>query len=300
MIIEKIMEYKERELHQAPIHTNRASSLGHPCTRYLTYERMSWKEKALIPPRLRLTFDIGNDIERRIKRDLEDAGFELIEQQRSYSWPKYQITGHIDFKVLIEGKAYPVECKSMAPYTFAKINSVEDMLNAKYHYLRGYPAQITLYLLLDEKERGLFILKDKSSGAMKEIWVDLDYDLGESLLKKAETVNAHVTAGTLPDRIEYDDNVCGECGYAHICLPAVNRKELEIIDSAELVMMLERRAELAPTAKEYKELDDEIKEQVKGKDKLMVGDWLITGKTVARKGYEVKEAEYWQTSIKHI
>jgi len=300
MLVEKILAHKEAENHQAPVNANRASSLGHPCVRYLTYERVNWQDKAMLPPRVRLIFDIGNDIERRIKRDLEDAGFELIEQQRSYSWPEYQITGHIDFKVLIEGKAYPVECKSMAPYTFAKINSVEDMLNAKYHYLRGYPAQITLYLLLDEKERGLFILKDKSSGAMKEIWVDLDYDLGESLLKKAETVNAHVTAGTLPDRIEYDDNVCGECGYAHICLPAVNRKELEIIDSAELVMMLERRAELAPTAKEYKELDDEIKEQVKGKDKLMVGDWLITGKTVARKGYEVKEAEYWQTSIKHI
>ena len=151
---------------------------------------------------------------------------------------------------------------------------------------------------MKEREEGVWIFKNKVNGQMKEIWYKLDYALGEEALKRAEAINAHVTASTNADPIEWDESICGECPFLHICLPDVDRTPLEIIDSVELTMMLNRRAELYPMSKEYEEIDKEVKETVKGKEKLLIGDWLITGKKMHRKAYEVKESDYWQVSIK--
>jgi CRISPR/Cas system-associated exonuclease Cas4 (RecB family) len=292
MIVDKVIEYKQSQIRQYPVNSNRASQLGHPCTRFLVFERTRWQEKILIDARLQMVFDIGNDIESRVMRDLVDAGFQVIEQQRSYSWPEYQITAHLDAKVIIDGKVYPIEVKSMSPYVFQKVNTVDDMKQSKYHYMRGYPAQITLYLLLDNKEQGYFILKNKSTGEMKEILVTLDYELGENLLMKADIVNMHVRRGTIPNPIEWDDYTCAECGYLHICMPDRIGQEVQVIDDAELLELLNKRAELAPIAKEFAEVDSQVKDAVRNRDKLMIGDWFITGKTVKK-----KDTEYWLPKI---
>jgi CRISPR/Cas system-associated exonuclease Cas4 (RecB family) len=306
MIVEKVYEYKKSQIKQYPVNANRASSLGHPCTRYLVFDRTRWEEKTLHDERLQMVFDLGNDIEDRVLKDLKEAGLQIIEQQRSFSWPEHQITGHIDAKALIDGKAYPLEIKSMSPFAFDKVNSIQDMLKSKYAYMRAYPGQMMLYLLMDNKERGFFILKNKVSGAMKEIPVDLDYGIGESLLQKAEAINTHVANKTLPDPIEYDENVCSDCGYNHICLPERIGKEVEIIDNEELEGLLRRYEELKPSSKEYDEVDKRISEIVNGKEKLLVGNYFITGSWRKTTKYNVppdvktqyaEESKYWVKKI---
>lgn len=310
MIVERVYEHKREQIKQYPVNANRASSLGHPCTRYLVFERTKWQEKTLHNERLQMVFDIGNDTEDRVMKDLKEAGFQVIEQQRSFQWPEYQITGHIDCKLLIgengNGKAYPVEVKSMSPFAFEKVNSVQDMLKSKYAYMRAYPGQMTLYLLMDNKERGFFLLKNKVTGAMKEIPVDLDYALGESLLKKAEAINAHVASKTLPDPIEYDENVCSGCGYVHICTPDRIGKEVEVIDNEELEGLLKRYEELKPSTKEYDEVDKRISEIVNGREKVLVGNYFITGSWRKTTKYNVpadvktqyaEESKYWVKKI---
>jgi CRISPR/Cas system-associated exonuclease Cas4 (RecB family) len=293
MLVERILDHKAASITQYPVHTNRASNLGHPCTRYLVFERTKWEEKTLHGPGLQMVFDLGNDIEDRVMKDLRDAGVSVIEQQRSFSWREHQITGHIDAKVMIDGTVYPIEVKSMSPFAFEKVNEVQDMHNSKYHYMRSYPAQMTLYLLMDNKDVGFFLLKNKVSGAMKEIRVDLDYDLGESLLKKADTINAHVASNTVPGPIEWDDNICSECGYLHICTPDRIGKEIQMVDDAELEAMLSRRESLLAAHKEYESIDRELKDAVKERDKLLVGNWLITGKWQERGEYSVKATKFW-------
>jgi CRISPR/Cas system-associated exonuclease Cas4 (RecB family) len=309
MIVEKVYEHKRSLIKGYPVHTNRASQLGHPCTRFLVFDRTRWEEKTLHDERLQMIFDLGNDCEARVLRDLTDAGLEIIEQQRAFEWKDYQITGHIDAKALIDGKAYPLEVKSMSPFAYDKVNSVEDMLKSKYAYMRAYPGQMTLYLLMDNKERGFFLCKNKVSGAMKEIPVDLDYELGESLLKKAEAINAHVAAGTLPDPIEYDENVCSECGYNHICVPDRMGKEVEIVDDNELAELLAEWERLKPFSKEYDEVDKRISEIVNGREKLLVGNWYISGSWRKRTGYNVpddikkqyaQESQYWVKKIQKV
>jgi CRISPR/Cas system-associated exonuclease Cas4 (RecB family) len=309
MIVEKVYEHKKSQIQQWPVNSNRASSLGHPCTRYLVYERTRWQEKTLHDARLQMIFDQGNDTEERVLKDIKEAGLTVIEQQRAFSWPEYQITGHIDAKVTVDGVVYPIEVKSMSPFSYDKTNSVEDMLNSKYAYMRAYPGQMTLYLLMDNKEKWFFICKNKATGAMKEIPVTLDYELGESLLKKAEAINLHVAQKTIPEPIEYDENVCSDCGYNHICSPDRVGKEVDVVDDDELAGLLETYARLKPIAKEYDEVDKRIGEIVNGRDKLLIGDWFVTGNWRESTRYNVpadlkkqyaEKSRYWVKKIQKV
>jgi hypothetical protein len=287
MIVEKILEAKQKKIKQWPVMANRASELGHECLRYLVLNRTRWQEKSLHDARLQMIFDIGRMVENLVAQDLREAGFTIVEQQRPFSWQKYQITGSIDFKLAIDGQVYPCEVKSAAPNAFNSVNSVNDMLHHKWAYMRRYPAQLTLYLLLDNKERGLFLFKNKSSGEMKEIWMNLDMDFAESLIQKAEKVNWYVANGGLPDPIDYAEDICGECPFIHICLPDRIGKEVEVTDDGELLGLVTRYMELKPGAKEFDDVNDRINKLVEGREKILVGDYFIQGKYIERAIYNV-------------
>ena len=306
MIVEKVLEAKARKIKQWPVNSNRASELGHECLKYLVLNRTRWEEKTLHNAKLQMIFDMGKMVEESVMQDLREAGFVIVEQQRPFSWAKYQITGSIDCKVAIDGKTYPVEIKSAAPFSFNSINSIEDMKRHKWHYMRKYPAQLTLYLLMDGKDRGLFIFKNKSTGELKEIFLDLDYDFAESLIKKAEAINKHVAEGTLPEPMEYSEEICTDCPFVHLCLPDRIGKEVEIVEDGRLLELLNRYAELKPVAKEYEDVDSQIKKLVEGREKIIVGNFFIEGKWVDRKVYniptEIKNqyetiSRYWKKQI---
>jgi CRISPR/Cas system-associated exonuclease Cas4 (RecB family) len=250
---------------------------------------------------------MGNEIEEIVLKELAEAGIKILEQQRSFEWKEYQITGHIDGKVLFGDQIFPMEIKSCSPFVFKAINSINDLKNGKYGYLRKYPVQLNLYLLMDNKEKGVFLFKDKTSGQFKEIWMDIDYALGEETLKRAEAINTHLAAGTMPEPIN-DDMWCEGCPFAHICLPEHIGKEVEI-DTTNLSEMLDRLEELKPIVKEYEEIDDQVKETVKGREKILAGNWFVTGKYYDRKSYDVpaeiksqyeKVTQYWKTAIKKV
>jgi CRISPR/Cas system-associated exonuclease Cas4 (RecB family) len=306
VFIEKVMDHKQKNMEQWPIVSNRASECGHPCERYLVFNRTRSQEKTLPSVTLQLVFDLGNDIEKRVLRDLEEAGVAIKEQQRGFEWKEYQITGSIDAKIIDDGYVYPLEIKSCSPFVFNKIDTIEDLKKGKYLYLRKYPTQLNLYLLMSEKEKGLFIFKNKVNGQMKEIWMDLDYELGEETLQKIERVNTHVASGTLPEPIEWDDNVCSECGYIHVCNPIRTGKEVEILDDEEMLELLIKRESLQAYAKEFEEIDGVLKERLEGRDKLLIGDYYITGSWRKTTRYEVPkdikdqyktESQYWVRKI---
>ncbi len=296
MIVEKILESKARKIKQYPVNSNRASDLGIPCVRYHVLNRTRWQEKALHDVGLQMIFDMGNEIEEIVLRELAEAGVKVIEQQRSFSWPEYGITGHIDGQVLIGGEAVPMEIKSCSPFVFKAINTIDDLKNGKYAYLRKYPCQLNLYLLMDGKERGIFLFKDKVSGAIKEIPMEIDYDLGEQALKRAEETNAHIAAGTLPDPI--NDNLwCDGCAYAHVCLPDHAGTEVEI-DTGDLATILDRMEVLKEAKREYEELDAQVKAKTEGREKILAGNWFIVGKWQERKGFTVAASRIWRRTIR--
>lgn len=307
MIVERIMTAKESKIQVYPVHANRASELGHECMRYLVYNRTRWSDKLPHDARLQLIFDIGNTLESMVISDLMEAGFVVTEQQRPFSWDKYNITGRVDCKILTADKVYPCEIKSSAPNVFNSINTIDDMRNHKYHYMRKYPAQLTLYMLMSSQDLGVFIFKNKSTGELKEIWMELDYVFAESLIQKAETINDYIKRGELPDQIEYDDNICGQCAFEHICTPDRIGTEVDIDDNENLIELVDRWNALKPTAKEFEDVDKALTKMVLGREKVLAGDFYIEGKWQTRKSYnipdevkasyEVEPTPYWKKKV---
>jgi len=285
-IIKQIDAYKASKLKIYPCHSNRASALGDECERKLTYMRTSWDKQLMPDTDLQYIFDEGNNQEKMLMNDLRESGIEITEQQRPFNWPEYQISGMIDGNISNETGKYPLEIKSMSPYIWQSINSAEDL--KKYPWTKKYVAQMVLYLLMGNCEMGIFLFKNKSTGKIKQLNINLhDYlDLGESLLQRAKRINEHIKIGTYPDKINVF-KACSDCPFRHLCLPEIlSNGGIEFIDNAELEKNLTHREKLQEEAKEYKNLDEQIKEELKRymQDKTIIscGKWTIEKKVNAK------------------
>ena len=285
MIIEKINQYLQSQIKQYPCHTNRASEIGHPCERYLVFNRTRWREKEMHDVSLEYIFREGREQEKSVLRLMAEAGFDVVEQQRPFDWKEYQITGSIDGKVLIDGEALPLEIKSCAPWIWDKINTLDDLLNAKYDHLRKYPAQLSIYMLCDNKDKAIFIFKNKSTGHLKELLMHLDLDYAEGLIQKAERVNLAVAEKRTPDPIDWCET-CDRCGYRAICLNDCVREELEIIVDQEMEDNILGWFLFKGDHQKWLEYDEYRKEKFRGISKLVCGDFLITGKKIGENGWK--------------
>jgi CRISPR/Cas system-associated exonuclease Cas4 (RecB family) len=262
------------------------------CLRRGVYERTHWEQKELYDAKLQLIFDEGHNQEASILRDFAEAGINIIEQQTPYEWKEHQITGHVDGKYVEDGVAYPIEIKSMSPHIFSTVNSFEDF--KKKPWTRSYMAQITIYMLMQGIDKAIFILKNKSTGELKQITVDLDYVLGEACLKTAEAINGHIKARTLPDRIK-DIDKCSECPFKTLCLPDVSwGTPLKICDDPEFQKKLETYLSLEAQSKANEKLYETIRERAaasadeKGNLNILVGPYNLTGKKDARGAFRLK------------
>lgn len=292
MIIEKIYEKKARKIKKMPCRSNRASELGHECLRYLVYTRTHWEEKLLHDIKLQLIFDEGNLQEEVVLQDLKDAGFKVYGQQSGFEIKDLEITGHMDCVIEIDYVLYPCEVKSMSPHIFEKVSKLEDFFNPRYPWLHKYPGQLMLYMLAKDIDRGVFLLKNKSTGELKEIWVDLDWDMADELFEKARQVNEHISRGSLPDRLEVLDP-CQRCHFRHICLPEKDFGPGVIIeDHPAIEMMLERLGELQGAKEEYDDIERKLKNLLEGKEAI-IGRWFISGNWIERGSYKVDATRYW-------
>lgn len=287
-IVSAVEAHVEKQTKVYPCHVNRASGIGHPCERKLVYDRLNWQEAIKPDVGLQLIFNEGNLQEQAVIRLLQDSGFSVVESQRSFTWDKYKITGHIDGMLRIEGEDYPLEVKSASPFAFDKINSLEDIRASKFHYMRRYYDQMQIYLLLSNKSLGVIIFKNKVSGRLKAITISLDYEYAEKLIQKSERINALVEKKEYPERIE-DRDVCQDCPYRHICLPDETWEGAELVNDGELEALIARRQALSQSAADFEEVNDQLKAQWKErKDGVyLVGKFAVTLKRQKRTKYVV-------------
>jgi len=316
MIGEKVREGIVKKHKEFPVKSNRASALGNECLRYLYYMRTAHTDKELPDPGLLEIFREGDDQERTTVRLLQEFGdYDLIEQWRELTMPEYNITGHIDGKILpinrsdpnwpvkdANGQALPVpaEIKSMSPHIWASIGSLDDMRNSQYPWVRGYLTQLNLYLEADHQELGVFLLKDKTAARIKDIWMPKEPAIVSEALSKARAIEEAIVVKVAPDRAE--GGQCRRCGFLTTCMPSiVNPNAGEIIESAELLELLERRHGLEAAGREFEQVDRLIKKMLEGQERMLVcGDYVISGQRVERKEYTVAGGSYWRRSIDFI
>jgi CRISPR/Cas system-associated exonuclease Cas4 (RecB family) len=239
MIVEKIDSSKEAKICLYPTHANRASCLGHPCTRYLVYKRTKWDEQIPHNVGLQYIFDLGNEFEKIALQELAQAGFSIIEQQRTLAYKDANITGHIDGLIQIDGELYPIDIKSIHPFLFDKINTIHDIINSKYWHIKGYYTQMQLYLFMNKKDKGYLLFKNKTTGRYKEIEVLYDQKHIDETIKKAKAIERHIESNTLPDTIAWSTE-CERCPFKHLCENTTSYDGLSFIDDSELEQMINR------------------------------------------------------------
>lgn len=298
-IPEAIDACKAQKIKIYPCHTNRASSAGQECVRRLVYERTAWDKKLLHDVGLQYIFDEGNRSEEITMKELTEAGIQVFEGQRPFAYEAVNLTGRIDFTITQE--AIPVEAKSINPYDFTTITDYESVKNHKKAHIRGYLAQLMVYLFLKEKDNGILLFRDKNSGRYKQVNVSLDYAVVEEVLKKFEAVNKHIADKTLPDKIQ-DLTICKTCPFRAHCLPDVSFGDgVQIVSDVYLEQLIEKRQSAEQAAGEYDGYDKEVKELLKkranGKEAhYVIGSWEAEVK-VQKNGTRVNISRLGEVSV---
>ncbi len=298
----KIFKAKADKITVYPVRNLRASNLGHPCERYLYLLIRHWDEQKPHDVGLQNIFDLGNTLEEHTIKSIKEAGFEVFTPtQRSWKLDVKGgiITGREDIRIKDEnGELLPVEIKGISPFEFDKLNSVDDFLKSKKSYIKGYPAQLFVYMLHFGKEKGFFALTNKLTGETKFIDVPFDYDLGEKYLSKAERIYEALENDEPPEACE-EISFCENCGLAHIC-GECRRTPTDIDLDDELDALINRKNELAPFKKEYDQVDKEIKSKVGEREKIITGEYLIERKGFLKKGFTVPEKMQYRINIKRL
>jgi len=260
------------------------------CDRQMTYAVLDWNKKPAHDGDLQARFDAGNAIEAQVVAELQRLGFKVtlsqmpveIKNRKGEVIARGRVDGFIE---IAHHHAIPFEVKSMNPNIFNGIKDLQDFKGKPW--LRKYIRQLSMYLFGNNVESGLFILTD-GLGRWKVLPLTLDYGEAEAILQRLERVHEAIKTKTYPDRITYDQGICGHCSFAALCLPDLLNKEAALVDNQEIEAKLERRMELKPSAKEYSDLDDEIKETFRGIDKAIVGGkWLVQNVPSQRTTYEL-------------
>ncbi len=266
-----------------------ASSLGYRCERRLVYQRV---DPALAAPpneELSSIFEEGDLHHVQIRKELADLGFEVLENESPFFDERLDIRGHIDGKLKIDGKRYPIELKStmgQGPQT-QEIWARETGLFARYY------AQLMIYMFLTNTTEGLGLFKDKVTGLWTVCAVELDYAFAETLLKRAERVRDAVRMKVLPDRI-LDRSECRGCPFELVCLPGDAPVDpLLIAEDEKLIDDMRAREALRRDAGFFKSLDEKIKERFK----LTKGERFIAGEFIVTKRTTKSGAVYVETEV---
>lgn len=304
-ILENARKFENKRF---PVRSNWASQMGHPCERFLYHNRHDW-EQAIAKDWGGIGIR-GNLIADWFKRYMAERGFKIIHDQLPLSdemAKKYQIGGRIDGRIgwnNIPPMLY--EFKTMMEHEFKRINSYDDFQNSKSDYIRGYPAQLQLYLLSMNEEAGLFILCNPMNLEWKIIPVYLDLTYCEWLLQRADRVNKANDDGTPPARIAYG-KTCERCPYAAICLPDIKNEGFEMVDDEQLKFLLDIRAETKEDHDRYEEADSEAKTMAKayGKDFLVGADWSVqikkrTGTRLDTKALPIEIRSQYEVPIETV
>lgn len=253
MIADEIVERLDAERHdnKAPRDrrdVNYASELGHPCAKKLVHARLDWDKKQPIDLDGMYRIEEGIRADRMIQQDLAEVGFSLSQSQVAFSIPELKIRGRIDGMMplsrialskmprKIQGVAdVPAEVKTIGPMYWDSTRTIEDIRRHRAWWIRGYPSQLNAYLYASNSPFGFFVLK--TFGKRPRILpMLLDYELMDADMMKIRKVNAHVDAGTYPEPIPYDPQICGMCDFAHLCQPLVATELVEVDASQEVIL----------------------------------------------------------------
>jgi len=301
-IQQAIEDAKDAKFRQSRPTSIWASAVGHPCHRCLYHNIADWDNRLPPRPGLQALFDQGHIEEVASKRDIEEAGFQIVRQEEPLvihlKGGKHRtISGKMDWFItggFLGRQQIPCEHKGYSYGNAEKWTDWRQMLEAPQPWIRSVPAQMTCYLFGANEELGLLALRGKESGQINFLPMTLDMGYAESILQKAEAVYDALDAGEPPDRMKYEPRVCGSCDFFHICTPDTEWAGSDIITDERCLAALRRRTELNPTHKQYEDADKEAKAffaTIEAEREWRCGEYIITRKP---------HGKHWRTDFKEL
>lgn len=301
------LESINKDLGPWPKNNPTASDIS-DCTRETVLAMTNWKDRPTFDPEVRARLERGNVIENIVLRDLALLGYTVrvervpfeIKDRKGRLICRGRVDGFLDYA---KRKTAPIEIKSLNPNIYNQINDQEDF--DRYVFFRKYPRQLQTYMYANNFEEGMWLLDD-CLGHQKFIPCILDYDRMDKILRQLEEAVDHKEKGTLPD-YHKDPSVCLKCwAFKRLCTPPFFSGEgMQLINDPELEEKIKLRATLEPASKEYSRVDKELKEVFKGRDGLVIGNWLVSGEEKirafkAQPATEAYQSKSWQTTIEPI
>lgn len=296
--------YKLHEGHIkiSPQPNNRASNIGALCERQLVYNRIAWEDRERPKVERQLIFDEGNLHERQTMIELLTAGVDVVEQQVAGLDEESGISYHLDAIIISDGKRFPFEIKSCAPYVYdAMVKYSEDQfkqamdeLGKFYPWLRKYPAQVLTYCVGKKLPTGIIIFKNKQNGRLKQFNVHVaDHkEYFKELSDKSKRIDKLV-AKFKKGKIKYNDKAaksllpgqcndpdeCSFCDFRMLCLPDTDfGQPLTVLDDSKIIKKIDTWYKYALIAKEHKDLNSDLNIILKGRKNTIMGKFHVDGK----------------------
>jgi len=158
----------------------------------------------------------------------------------------FTLIGHLDRRIMINGKLYPVEIKSLGKSSWSRFQKEQ------FGAFSGYAGQECCYLEA-EKSPGIYWVMERDTGnSLRYIVNDFNSEIEldgferitlpvtfAEIEDKINQIEIHVQEGTLPDGEESDS--CWFCNYKYICVKAQSEeKGTIIIDRPDLTVAAEQ------------------------------------------------------------
>jgi hypothetical protein len=279
--------YLERDASPPSPHAYVYASGWRACERRMVYEATIPEQGPRYPADVLARFRRGNDRERDLLADLTRIGrdadppFAVIGQQERYTLRDHQsriaIVGKVDARIRVRDVSAPIEVKSWSPFITDRVERFADLFDSPFTQTGAY--QLLSYLWGAAEPFG-FLLLDRS-GIPKLLPVELDQHLDrmETFLSKAERVVDHVVGGTLPDYHD-DPAECVRCAwYGGVCNPPLPAPDaVRLLVDPELESGIERWHAGRAQGKAWLDLDEEIKERLRGIEAGVIGSFVIKGR----------------------
>jgi hypothetical protein len=311
-IVGAIVEHRTETAQAFPVRSTHASKIGHPCRRFLVYQRVAWdllpKPDARLMGIFRRGRLIGDDIAVEAKEALKKKGLNVIEQEVHIPPNEFDIGGKVDFALEVPinvGRpiVLPVEAKSMNDHVADKLpddddEAIAELRNHDQAYMRCYPSQLMTYLHFRQIAAGLIFIRTPSTFSDRQIILRYDPEWAQELLNVAQDVKDRVAkieakrkAGKtdgdfleaadehLPDRVDFTPAVCGRCDFCPWCIPDVTKAQgiIDRLDDEALNAECQIFWEMADPRKAYEDANKRIGDHLKA---ILADDGPGTTKTI--------------------
>ena len=291
-IPEKLDKTTEAKIERRSSKFNYASDAGwvDDCLLHLCLKRVHPELEKLHGVDLQRIFEEGKRQEKLLREEIRQSGIQILKEKKKFSWPDYKLKLDLDDFIMDNGDKFPIEYKSCNPNTFrtvARMTDAMQMLEARFVWMRHWPAQLQLYIARTKLDSGIFLFKQKDDGRKHQLNCPLNVDYTERILTGLTDVNEMVEKKKLP-KPEWVD-ACKNCGFVEtFCFPdqPILQDKVPFITDEEVEVMLARREEIEAVGKEYTKLDKEIKDRYRG-ESVVIGNWKITSKDYDQTVYNV-------------